>query len=170
MRDKSRTYSVCVPNSCSEARIRGGIRLPAAPSCPGAFCRSGIKLATSQLKMRVAKLPDKTSIDRLAPVCQCHTPTLNKTGNFPMASSVLSVRLSDQERTLLEAASSYARTNVSDFVRRKALEAAEIDMVERRIVTIPAKDWARFEAWAAAPPREITGLKDLAHRSPTWRK
>ena len=111
-----------------------------------------------------------TTIDRLAPVCQCHTPTLNKTGNFLMASSVLSVRLSDQERTLLEAASSYARTNVSDFVRRKALEAAEIDMVERRIVTIPAKDWARFEAWAASPPREITGLKDLARKSPTWRK
>jgi uncharacterized protein (DUF1778 family) len=87
-----------------------------------------------------------------------------------MASSVLSVRLSDQERTLLEAASSDARTNVSDFVRRKALEAAETDMVERRIVTIPAKDWERFEAWAASPPREITGLKDLARRSPTWRK
>ena len=87
-----------------------------------------------------------------------------------MASSVLSVRLSDQERTLLEAASSHARTNVSDFVRRKALEAAETDMVERRIVTVPAKDWERFDAWAASPPREITGLKDLARRSPTWRK
>jgi len=87
-----------------------------------------------------------------------------------MSSSVLSVRLSDQERTLLEAASSQARTNVSDFVRRKALEAAETDMVERRIVIIPAKDWERYEAWAAKPPREIAGLRDLAHRPPTWRK
>jgi uncharacterized protein (DUF1778 family) len=87
-----------------------------------------------------------------------------------MSSSVLSVRLSDQERKLLEAASSQARTNVSDFVRRKALEAAETDMVERRIVTIPAKDWERFEAWAAKPPRKIAGLRDLAHITPTWRK
>lgn len=87
-----------------------------------------------------------------------------------MSSSVLSVRLSEEERALLEAASSQARTKVSDFVRRKALEAAEVDMLERRIVTIPAKDWERFEAWAAKPAREIPQLKDLARRPPTWRK
>jgi uncharacterized protein (DUF1778 family) len=85
-------------------------------------------------------------------------------------SLVLSVRLSEEERALLEAASSQARTNVSDFVRRRALEAAEVDMLERRIVTIPAKDWARFEAWAAKPARKIPQLKDLARRPPTWRK
>jgi uncharacterized protein (DUF1778 family) len=90
--------------------------------------------------------------------------------NLVMSSSVLSVRLSDQERTLLEAASSQARTNVSDFVRRKALEAAEADVLERRIVTIPAKDWVRFEAWAAEPAREVAGLKELSGRPPTWRK
>jgi uncharacterized protein (DUF1778 family) len=78
--------------------------------------------------------------------------------------------LSEEERVLLEAASSQARTNLSDFVRRKALEAAEADLFDRRVVTIPAKDWERFEAWAAAPAREITGLKDLASRPPTWRK
>ena len=87
-----------------------------------------------------------------------------------MSSSVLSVRLSDQERVLLEAASSQARTNLSDFVRRKALEAAEADLLERRVVTIPAKNWERFEAWAAKPAREIAGLKELAERPPTWRR
>src|SRR5215475_14647016 len=90
-------------------------------------------------------------------------------GNATM-STVLSVRLSDQERALLEAASSQARTNVSDFVRRKALEAAEIEVLERRIVVIPAKDWERFEAWAAKPAREVAGIKELARRPPTWRK
>jgi uncharacterized protein (DUF1778 family) len=87
-----------------------------------------------------------------------------------MSSSVLSVRLNDQERALLEAASSQARTNVSDFVRRKALEAAEIDVLERRTVIIPAKDWERFEAWAARPGREVAGIKELARKPPTWRK
>ncbi len=87
-----------------------------------------------------------------------------------MASSVLSVRLSEEERALLEAASERARTTTSDFVRRKALEAAEIDVLERRVVTIPAKDWARFEAWAAQPAREIAELKELARKPPTWRK
>jgi len=87
-----------------------------------------------------------------------------------MTSSVLSVRLSNQERALLEAASSQARTNVSDFVRRKALEAAEADVLERRIVTIPAADWERFEAWASKPARAIAGLKDLARKPATWRR
>jgi uncharacterized protein (DUF1778 family) len=85
-------------------------------------------------------------------------------------SSVLSVRLSDQERALLEAASSQARTNISDFVRRKALEAAEMDILERRIVPIPAKDRQRFEVWAARPARGVSGLKELARRPPTWSK
>ena len=87
-----------------------------------------------------------------------------------MSSSVLSVRLNEEERALLEAASSHARTNVSDFVRRKALEAAEIDVLERRIVIIPAKDWVRFEAWAAKPAREVAGIEELASKLPTWRK
>jgi uncharacterized protein (DUF1778 family) len=85
-------------------------------------------------------------------------------------SSVLSVRLNKQERALLETASAQAQTNLSDFVRRKALEAAESAVLERRIVTIPAKDWQRFEAWASKPAREVAGLKELAGRPPTWRK
>ena len=84
--------------------------------------------------------------------------------------SVLSVRLSEEERALLEAASTQARTNVSDFVRRRALEAAELEVLERRIVTIPAKDWDRFEAWAARPARASAGIKNLTRKPPTWRK
>ena len=87
-----------------------------------------------------------------------------------MSSLVLSVRLSEEERALLETASSQARTNVSDFVRRKALEAAEMDVLDRRIVAIPATDWERFEAWAAKPARKIVPLNELARRPPTWRK
>jgi uncharacterized protein (DUF1778 family) len=85
-------------------------------------------------------------------------------------STVLTVRLNDQERAILEAASSQARTTVSDFVRRKALEAAELEIMERRGVTIPAKDWERFEAWAAQPARDIPALRELFAMTPTWRK
>jgi hypothetical protein len=35
---------------------------------------------------------------------------------------------------------------------------------------IPAKDWKRFETWAAKPARKIGGLVELASRPPTWRK
>jgi uncharacterized protein (DUF1778 family) len=87
-----------------------------------------------------------------------------------MATLVLSVRVSEEERAILEAASDLARTSLSEFVRRKALDAAEVDLLERRIVTIPAKDWEAFEAWANRPAEEVDGLKDLVRKAPTWQK
>jgi uncharacterized protein (DUF1778 family) len=87
-----------------------------------------------------------------------------------MSSTVLSVRVSPEERALLEAASEQARTSLSEFVRRKAVDAAEGDMLERRIVTIPPDDWEAFEAWAQRPAEEIPALKELAKSKPTWRR
>ncbi len=75
------------------------------------------------------------------------------------ATSVLSVRVSTEERTLLEAASEQARTSLSDFVRRKALDAAEVDVLDRSIVTISAKDWAAFEFVGAASSEVYSSSK-----------
>jgi uncharacterized protein (DUF1778 family) len=80
----------------------------------------------------------------------------------------VSVRVNETERFLLESAAQQARTNLSDFIRRKALEAAELEVLEGRIVTIPAQDWERFEAWAAAPAAEIDALRKLARAKPAW--
>jgi len=55
-------------------------------------------------------------------------------------------------------------------VRSKALEAAEIDVLERRIVTIPRRIGSGFEAWATKAAYKIAGLDELVPRSPTWRK
>ncbi|HRD95362.1 MAG TPA: DUF6290 family protein [Rubrivivax sp.] len=89
----------------------------------------------------------------------------------PTASAaVLSVRVNASERALLEAAAEQASTSLSDFVRRRALEAAESDLLNRRIVTIPAKDWARFEAWASVPAREVPALRKLSKIHPVWQK
>ena len=82
--------------------------------------------------------------------------------------AILSVRVSFAERSLLEAAAQHARTNLSDFVRRRALEAAEIDLLDHPLVTIPAEDWEKFEAWAFAPPKDIPALRDLAASRPAW--
>jgi uncharacterized protein (DUF1778 family) len=87
-----------------------------------------------------------------------------------MTTSVLSVRVSKEERALLQTASELAGTSLSEFIRRKALDAAEMDVLERRIITIPAEDWEAFEAWANRPAEEIEGLKDLWHKAPTWEK
>ena len=86
------------------------------------------------------------------------------------ATSILSVRVSPDERAILEAASEQARTSLSEFVRRKALEAAEIDVLERRVFTIPTKDWDAFEAWVNQPAKAIPALKKLARKRPTWQR
>lgn len=82
--------------------------------------------------------------------------------------SVLSVRMSKRERQLLEDAAEQLCTSVSDFVRRKALEAAEEEVLERRHVTIPADKWEAFEAWADRPAEAIPALEKLAKSKPTW--
>lgn len=84
------------------------------------------------------------------------------------ATPVLSVRVSAGERDLLAAAAEQARTSLSDFVRRKALEAAEADILARTVVTIPARHWEKFEAWAHAPARDIPALRELAAHKPAW--
>ncbi len=87
-----------------------------------------------------------------------------------MPTTVLSVRVSEAERALLEAASEQSRTSLSDFVRRKALEAAEADVLDRRVITIPVADWDAFEKWAHRPGKAVPGLKQLAKVTPTWQK
>ena len=84
--------------------------------------------------------------------------------------SVLSVRVNPDERAILEAAAEQAHTSLSDFVRRKALEAAEADVLNRTIVTIPAKDWEAFEAWINRPAEVIPALKELAAMTPSWER
>ena len=86
------------------------------------------------------------------------------------STSIVSVRVNPAQRAILEAAAAYAHTNISDFVRRKAIEAAEIDVLNRTVVTIPAKDWEAFEAWATRPAEEIPALRKLARRKPTWER
>jgi uncharacterized protein (DUF1778 family) len=93
--------------------------------------------------------------------------------DIPPPTSVLSVRLSDAERKLLQDASDEMRTSISDFVRRKAIEAAELQLMERRLVTIPAEDWDKIEAWATAPARKakaLPRLAALAKAKPTWER
>jgi uncharacterized protein (DUF1778 family) len=81
----------------------------------------------------------------------------------------VSVRVSQHERELLEVAAAQANTNLSDFIRRKAVEAAELEVLERRVVTIPAARWKKFEAWANESPKDVPALRELAKTTPVWR-
>jgi uncharacterized protein (DUF1778 family) len=85
-------------------------------------------------------------------------------------SSILSVRVTSDERALLESAAEQSRTTLSDFIRRKAVEAAETEFLGRQVVTIAAADWETFEAWLARPAETIAGLEELAKRVPSWER
>jgi uncharacterized protein (DUF1778 family) len=80
----------------------------------------------------------------------------------------VSLRVSPPEREMLEAAAAQARTNLSDFVRRRALDAAEIELMMHPVVIIPATDWEKFEAWAHAPAKQVPALRELAATRPAW--
>jgi uncharacterized protein (DUF1778 family) len=84
--------------------------------------------------------------------------------------SVLSVRVNPDERAILEAAAEQAHTSLSEFMRRKSLEAAEIEVLNRSIVTIPAKDWEAFESWLGRPTEAVPGLAALANHKPSWKR
>lgn len=88
----------------------------------------------------------------------------------PSTTSVISVRINPKERALLEAAADQAHTSLSDFVRRKALEAAEVDVLNRSVVTIPAADWEAFEEWVRRPPVTNPALRKLLELTPTWQQ
>jgi len=49
---------------------------------------------------------------------------------------------------------------------RRALEVAEMAILDRRIVTIPAKDWQKFEAWLSAPAKDVPALRKLSASRP----
>lgn len=87
-----------------------------------------------------------------------------------LTSSVLSVRVSPDERAILEAAAEQSRTTLSDFMRRKAVAAAEAQVSQQAIVTIPASDWEAFEAWVNRPAEAIPALAELASRTPSWER
>ena len=87
----------------------------------------------------------------------------------PDVSQVLSVRVSARERELLSQAAEQSRTNLSDFIRGKAIEAAEIAVLSRSVVKIPAKDWEKFEAWAREPAKDVPALRKLAAHRPAWK-
>lgn len=80
----------------------------------------------------------------------------------------VSVRVTSDERDILEAAAKQAHTNLSDFIRRKAVEAAEMEVLDGRVVMLPAVDWKEFEEWAKSPPKSLPGLRGLAASRPVW--
>jgi uncharacterized protein (DUF1778 family) len=89
-------------------------------------------------------------------------------GKKMSSSAILSVRVSPEEKAMLQAAAENTRSTVSDFMRRKALEGAEEELMSRRVITIDADQWAAFEARLNEPAKDIPAVKELFERKPAW--
>ncbi len=64
-----------------------------------------------------------------------YAKSMSKVSTMP--TSILSVRVNETEHSLLETAAKQVHTTLSEFVRCKAAESAELDVMEWRIIEIP---------------------------------
>ena len=76
--------------------------------------------------------------------------------------SVISVRMTEAERGMLEEAAGGARISLSDFVRRSALEAAELALIAKLAATdttVPAfgRTWGHAAIGTSTRPRAAAG-------------
>jgi uncharacterized protein (DUF1778 family) len=85
------------------------------------------------------------------------------------ANAILSVRVTPSERDPLLATAELAHTNLSEFVCHKALEAPEMDVFDRRIVTIPAEDLGEVRELGRRVRQEGGRFAELAETRPAWR-
>lgn len=83
-------------------------------------------------------------------------------------SRVLSVRVSSQERALLQVAAERSHSSVSDFVRHNALEAAASLMMDQRVITLSQADWEDLETQLAEPPERKEALVSVMNKKTSW--
>jgi uncharacterized protein (DUF1778 family) len=78
----------------------------------------------------------------------------------------LGLRTSEEQRSLLAAASRAEGTTVSDFVLRHATTAAVNVLADRRVFVLDDEAWEAFDSALERPAREVPGLRDLL-KAPT---
>lgn len=49
-----------------------------------------------------------------------------------------------------------------------AVEAAEIELLRRDRVIIPAAKWKKFETWVNSPTKDVPALRRLSQIRPIW--
>jgi uncharacterized protein (DUF1778 family) len=77
----------------------------------------------------------------------------------------LHVRMNDQQKALLEAASHAVGDSVSAFVLKAATEAAADVLADRRVFLLDAEAWRVFDEALRAPAEGVAGLRELLTRS-----
>lgn len=79
----------------------------------------------------------------------------------------IELRASREEKRVLAAAAAYERLDVTTFVLRAALPAAEEVVARHESITLSARDTARILELLERPPKPTAALRAAARR---WRK
>lgn len=91
---------------------------------------------------------------------------------------LISVRAKPPQRDLIDQASKHLGLSRSEFMVGAACREAkrvlhgpsEIELIDRRHISIPAKDWERVEAFVARPPKNVPALRKLLATKPVWER
>ena len=81
-----------------------------------------------------------------------------------MQTSTIELKVTNDERALLEAAASMSNLDVSSFVLEAVTPVAESLIRDQVTFTLSDEAWAAWEAINSAPAREVAGLNDLLMR------
>lgn len=73
----------------------------------------------------------------------------------------LGLRVTADQRSLLEAASQAEGATVTEFVLEHATRAAEDVLADRRVFTLDERRWTQFAALLDRPAAEVPGLREL---------
>ncbi len=73
----------------------------------------------------------------------------------------LILRLTPTQDTILSSAAELRGESVSDHVLRHALEAAEMDVADRRVFVVDDAAWNELRALVSGPPRLPTAMAKL---------
>ncbi|HEY9484368.1 MAG TPA: DUF1778 domain-containing protein [Micromonosporaceae bacterium] len=76
----------------------------------------------------------------------------------------LHLRVDEQQKALLEAASQAAGDSVSAFVLKAATEAAADVLADRRVFLLDEDAWRVFDEALRGPAEDVAGLRDLLTR------
>jgi uncharacterized protein (DUF1778 family) len=86
-----------------------------------------------------------------------------KTGRF-------NVRVTMEEKTLVEQAARASRVTSSQFILQAALRSAEQVVADQMRFVLPSERWAEFTAMLDRPAREIETLEEVAAKPRPFRE
>jgi uncharacterized protein (DUF1778 family) len=81
----------------------------------------------------------------------------------------LQLRVTPQQREIIESAAESQHETITDYVLRHAVSAAKEDLADRRYFAIDGAAWAEFNALLERPPVYKPRLAELLAQPAPWR-